>query len=261
VTYSPRSVVAVRSVPEWRQWSAHLALRHWVLGYWEHIVREGTHTVRLLPDACVDITCDLSRAEEPVVYIVGPQSEPATHEVVAPARLLGARLHPLAAASLIGPRLDELTNTRERLERFVGQPAVELGRRLASLDEAAPASVFDAFFSERLIERDADPRISRSLASIFASQGQVPISKVARAAGTTERTLRRTFEKLVGLTPKRFARIVRVQGALRRVEQEQEWCRIAADLGYNDQSHLIREMKALFGDTPTGMATRRLAPK
>jgi AraC-like DNA-binding protein len=260
VTYSPRSVVAIQPAPEWREWSPRLALRHWVLGYWEHVVREGTHTIRVLPDACVDITCDLSRAEAPLAYIVGPQSEAAMHEVVAPTRLFGARLHPLAAAMLVGPHLGELTNGWQPLERFIGQPAVELANRLAS-GEAEVAGVFDAFFSEHLLGRDADTRLIKSLDAIFASQGRASVTELACAAGTTERTVRRMFEKQVGLTPKRLARIVRVQAALRRMEGNPDCAMIAADLGYSDQSHLIREMNALLGDTPRGMMARRLAPK
>jgi AraC-like DNA-binding protein len=265
VTYSPCSIVAVQSVavqsvPQWRQWSVHPALRHWVLGYWEHWVCAGTQTVRILPDACVDIACDLSHAEAPVVYITGPHSEPATHQVAAPTRLFGARLHPLAAATLIGPHLDGLTNARLPLERFIGRPAVELAERLVSATEAEAVAVFDAFFAERLPGHEVDPRLTRSLDMIFASQGQASVVELACAAGATERTMRRIFERQVGLTPKRLARIVRVQAALRRIERNTDWAKIAAELGYTDQSHLIREMNALLGDSPKVM-TERLAPK
>lgn len=259
-TYSPCSAVAVQSVPEWREWSTHPALRPWVLGYWQHVVREGTHTIRTLPDGCVDVTCDLSRVDVPIVYVAGPQREPATYDIVAPTRLFGARLHPLAATHLIGPYLAELAGVWWPLERFIGEPAVELSKRIASVDEAQAAAVFDAFFFERLVDPDVDWRLTQSLAAIFARQGRVTVAELACIAGATDRTLRRMFETQVGLTPKRLARIVRMQAALQRVQEGTDWARIASELGYADQAHLCREMNQLAGDSPARIVRQRLAP-
>jgi AraC-like DNA-binding protein len=196
-----------------------------------------------------------------VVYVAGPQTEPATHAIVAPTRLFGARLHPLAATRLIGPRLDRLTNGWEPLERFIGKTAVDLGKRMASVDVAEATSVFDSFFSEYLIGYVADRRLTAGVTAIFASQGCATVAELACAAATTERTLRRIFKQQVGLTPKCFARIVRLQAVIRRLETQPDWAQLAADFGYADQSHLIREMHALFGDTPSAIRGRRLAPK
>jgi AraC-like DNA-binding protein len=46
----------------------------------------------------------------------------------------------------------------------------------------------------------------------------------------------RLFETWVGLTPKRFARVVRFQCALRAMEQPANGADLAARLGYADQA-------------------------
>ena len=50
-------------------------------------------------------------------------------------------------------------------------------------------------------------------------RGRAPVSALAARAGTSLRQMERQFQADVGLTPKTFARIVRLQSALRRVRQ------------------------------------------
>jgi AraC-like DNA-binding protein len=54
------------------------------------------------------------------------------------------------------------------------------------------------------------------------------------------------------MSPKRFARIARVQAVLRRLatEPDADLAGLAAELGFADQAHLTREVRALAGTTP-----------
>ncbi|RUT96552.1 AraC family transcriptional regulator, partial [Mesorhizobium sp. USDA-HM6] len=54
---------------------------------------------------------------------------------------------------------------------------------------------------------------------------------------------------------KTLSRIVRFNRALSLSKrQEGEWAGIAADCGYADQAHLVREFRLLAGETPTALA-------
>jgi len=56
----------------------------------------------------------------------------------------------------------------------------------------------------------------------------------------------------VGLGPKLLCRILRFQQVFRAVERaDKNWARIAADCGYHDQSHLIRDFRQFAGQTPS----------
>jgi AraC-like DNA-binding protein len=118
--------------------------------------------------------------------------------------------------------------------------------------------VLEAFLHDRMLNRELDPRLSRGIEAVFESRGAIAVTQLAARAGATARTLGRLFERHVGLSPKRFARIVRVQAALRALPRQGTWTPLALELGYHDQAHFIHEVRALFGTTPRELV--RLAP-
>lgn len=66
----------------------------------------------------------------------------------------------------------------------------------------------------------------------------------------------RVFRGMVGMNPKEYSRIVRFQKALRLMQcGDTDYIGIATELRYSDQSHFIREFKAMSGRTPTSLLT------
>ncbi len=94
-----------------------------------------------------------------------------------------------------------------------------------------------------------DPAV---IAAARALSRGVPVGEVARDLGLLPRTLRRRFTAQVGLTPKRFARVQRMQRLVRALDGQSEvdWAAVAARHGYADQSHLADEFRELASVTP-----------
>jgi methylphosphotriester-DNA--protein-cysteine methyltransferase len=65
----------------------------------------------------------------------------------------------------------------------------------------------------------------------------VPAGEISRDLGLLPRTLRRRFTAQVGLTPKRFARVQRMQRLVPDLggQTEVDWAAVAARHGYADQ--------------------------
>jgi AraC-like DNA-binding protein len=65
--------------------------------------------------------------------------------------------------------------------------------------------------------------------------------------------LRRRFDHDLGLSPKRYQRLVRFGRVIEhlRAPRRRQWCDVAATLGYSDQAHLIHEFRDFTGVTPT----------
>lgn len=89
-----------------------------------------------------------------------------------------------------------------------------------------------------------------------------PITGVAAAVGITHAHLDREFVRVVGLSPRSLARILRLRRLLDRVDVHTDlsWTAVAAEWGWFDQSHFIRDFKRHTGVTPSGyVAAQRRA--
>jgi hypothetical protein len=72
----------------------------------------------------------------------------------------------------------------------------------------------------------------------------------------SERTMQRHFLKTTGLTYKAFTQIERARQAIALLQQGRPAADVAFALGYADQPHMIRSLKAIMGQTPKQVASR-----
>jgi hypothetical protein len=70
----------------------------------------------------------------------------------------------------------------------------------------------------------------------------------------SERTVQRHFQLSMGVTAKRFAQIRRVRRAVELLQRGTAIATVAQELGYSDQAHLTRVLKAMVGRTPGAIA-------
>ncbi|HEV2983850.1 MAG TPA: helix-turn-helix domain-containing protein [Vicinamibacterales bacterium] len=87
------------------------------------------------------------------------------------------------------------------------------------------------------------------------------MAQLARECQISPRQLHRLVRNWVGIAPKRLARIVRFQAALKRMETAPlgDSQRIAADLGYFDQAHLTNESTQFARTSPARIVAHHVA--
>ena len=88
------------------------------------------------------------------------------------------------------------------------------------------------------------------------------VEDLSALAGVTERTLQRMFAEHAGLTPAWVIRRYRILDAAEQARLhgvEVSWADLAADLGYSDQAHLVRDFRTHLGTTPAAYAARQAA--
>ncbi len=80
----------------------------------------------------------------------------------------------------------------------------------------------------------------------------VSVSEITDRLGLSPKQLVRRFGEQVGLAPKRFSRLRRLQRLLADVHQNgaTDWAEVAVTHGFFDQAHLINDFRALTGTTP-----------
>ncbi len=93
-------------------------------------------------------------------------------------------------------------------------------------------------------------RIGSSISTLLRAPS-TSVNALANEACLSKRQYERVFRETVGMNPKEYARIVRFQKALWLMQRgESNYAGIAAECGYSDQSHFIRNFKELSGFTP-----------
>jgi AraC-like DNA-binding protein len=111
----------------------------------------------------------------------------------------------------------------------------------AALREICPVSIWDprAILARYLVERVSTKPDLRS------------VSILAEVSDLSERALQRLFRDYVGVSPKWVVRRFRLQEAAELLATtQQSVASVAADLGYFDQSHFVRDFKAAVGEAP-----------
>ena len=219
----------------------------------------------VLPDGCPEIVFNLadrflrSHADgsleiQPVAIISGQLSSSISIMPTGRVDLFGVRFHPTGAFPILRIPLSELTNRVEAFDSLVGREATEVWERIAEAESFEDrVRVFEGFCLRSLHGLSTDDDLPRLLSHVITDRrGQISVSELCSMSGLAERTLERTFQRCVGLPPKTFARIVRFQNVVRRIElsESANLLNTALAFGYYDQSHMIREFREFAGKSP-----------
>ena len=174
--------------------------------------------------------------------------------------LFGIRFRPGGLIAFLPLDAAELVDARVDLSAAAGRLAGDLWDRLAEMDPGRRAAVAEAALLARLPASGLiDPYVHHCIARLEATRGALPIARLEASTGLSGRQIERKFARHIGLAPKTFARIVRFRSLLSAAwaPGPRDWAGLAADAGYADQSHLVREFKSLAGLSPTSyFATR-----
>lgn len=169
--------------------------------------------------------------------------------------MMGVHFRPGGAYPFLCVHAAELTGSHVDLRDVWGRSATSIREQLCSA--ASPEERF-LVLERALIERLKSPRQTRpevagGLRLLECSGEETRIRDVTDCIGVSHRRFIELFEAEVGLTPKTYQRIRRFQRTRLRVNlsPEPDWCRIAQDCGYFDQSHLIQEFRVFSGLSPT----------
>ncbi|MFI6124122.1 DUF6597 domain-containing transcriptional factor [Streptomyces sp. NPDC051064] len=141
-----------------------------------------------------------------------------------------------------------------------GQPASATARTvLDPADEDARVAALDTYALSLLPAPDPQAELATELAELVRTdRSLLRVDALARAGGLSVRSLQRLFSAYVGVGPKWVILRHRIHEALQRAgtDPEPDWAELAADLGYSDQAHLVRDFTATVGVPPTAFAQR-----
>jgi hypothetical protein len=207
-------------------------------GWSSPVVESVTHTaftedgsVQFRPDGCWDVAI-LKSTYGTVVLRTGLTTTAVTHQVAAGDEILAINFK---ASSYMPLMPGEAMRDQGVVLETIGQDRFWLGTDVLEIPS------FD----------NVDGFVAKLLRSSIVEDNSLVASVVSgHPMAMSERTMQRHFLKTTGLTYKTFTQIERAQKALTLLQQGRAAADVAFALGYADQPHMIRSVKAIMGVTP-----------
>jgi AraC-like DNA-binding protein len=161
----------------------------------------------------------------------------------------------VSLGTLFGPAGRKLEKELVAIDRRAGAGVPQGGEAMSSDDLADELlmDLTDQFLLARLPHPDGRLNlITRMVDTIVTSPELTRVEDLAERFGMTERSAQRLFSRYVGVSPKWVIKRYRLHEAIQRMDagQRVSWSRLAAELGYFDQTHFIKDFKALVGQSP-----------
>lgn len=247
----------------------------------ERVVPTGT--MQLVVNLSADVLTwfgdvDGAAHRGPGAGLIGARTCPVIIDNAEQRASVGVAFRPGGTVPFFRPPANVLTDPVLALDDLWGRDGVVLRERL--LDQPSPADVLSTLESVLVrqrarVQREMAPRSESSAridpeiaaATVDLARGR-PVGEVVGQASVAPRTFLRRFHSTVGMSPKAFARVRRVQRLLRQLNHSDvvpgagsgtdgiDWAAVALDCGFYDQSHLINEFRAHVGLTPTAYRPR-----
>ena len=225
---------------------------------------------RILPRACAHLLINLGPRQflvsdgAPVAFddfwFSGTQDSYLDTEAPRGTQLLGVAFNPGGAWPYLPMPQHALRNFNGEVSALLGDQAMVLHRQL--LDQPDLQQRLDRVEAWLRAQRQArhaqHSAVAATLHALDVGQGQPRVGDLARASGISERRLSSLFEREVGCGPKAYARLKRFHACLGLLRQSTRipWAEMAVALGYADQAHMSRDIKAYSGYAPSELLAR-----
>ena len=200
---------------------------------------------RAVDDACVQRGAEVS----------GVCSGKFSRRMEGYGRVFGIKFQPGGLRPFMGGPVAGLTDRVVPAGEIFGRDILGLAAELRVLDEAeSMAAAAAAYFATRLPEADVNTAVATELVSLILNDSEMlKVEGLSKVSGLSVRALQRLFKEYVGVSPKWVIRRFRLHELLERFHAGEglDGARLALDLGYADQAHLINDFRKLAGFTPT----------
>jgi AraC-like DNA-binding protein len=210
---------------------------------------------RVLPDGRFQVVLNLAAGTG---MVSGLRSQHAVIDTARVSWTMGVAFRPAGARGFFEPPALDFCDRSVPLELVWGPRATQLldrlrdatsaGRRLGILE----AALVDASLKHGAEHLAVPPAVRHALRAFQSVPHIRTVADVSREIGWSRRWLSHAFGECVGMTPKRFCRLMRFRDVVREVASGHrvDWADLALAGGFVDQAHLAHEFHAFSGLSP-----------
>lgn len=196
------------------------------------------------------------------LVVTGPPTQHFRRRLEQRGRTVALAFRPAGFRPFVDRPASELVDVATPVEHLSGVPDEAIADRMADLEvdvERAARELFEWF---EPVAPPPDPLAEELSDLVEAAEVDSTIRRaeqLAGLAGVSLRTLQRRFREYVGPGPKWVVQRHRLLDVVQAANQkgDVDWAALAAELGYTDQSHLIRHFTSVVGEAPARYSARR----
>jgi len=188
----------------------------------------------------------------PVSVITGLRKTSRQLEYAKNSATLVVQFNEAGAASFFREPLHELFGVSVSLDTLIPRRKLdEVEDRLAEANRYAQRiAVVERFMLSQLKEPDSDRLIRKTVQAIKFANGDIRIKDLVADLPISQDAFEKRFRRIIGTSPKQFAKIVRFRNVISQVPQRKSLTDAALTAGYFDQAHFIKDFEAFTGKTP-----------
>lgn len=174
--------------------------------------------------------------------------------------VLIATFTPAGASAILGARMNEFRGRTVDLTEVADAPR-SVGRLLRQLADPANWSSriahLENFLRSQARTLVPDPLVAAAVARIEQQASNLRIPALAKYTGLSQSALERRFRRVIGVSPGKFASIVRLRQAVTLWRAGVDGATAALQAGYFDQAHFINAFRQATGASPTRLLGSR----
>ena len=240
-----------REVPEA---IGHLARWYWI-SQWS-LLPGASSTQTVLPFPAANLV-----VQPEGVTLTGATTAISSRELTGRGWAFGVLLRPAGLVRL-GADASEIVDTEQPYA--AGALGDTVRAYMDASDVAGAAEAMSRWWSEMstggaAADPDGPDQAERLIELAAADPGVVDVPGLAAGLGMSVRAVQRLAKQYIGLSPLRIIRRYRLQEAALRLRQNPDLtvARVAAELGYADQSHLAADFRTTLGLSPRDYRSQR----
>jgi AraC-like DNA-binding protein len=223
-------------------------VQHFWIVRWD-LRGHAPHRPETLPHPNVHLLLEPGRTR-----IQGVHTGRFTRVLAGEGSVFGVKFRPGGFRPFLGKPVSVLRNSSAAFGDVFGPDADRLESQIFThREDLTMVALAEQFFAARLPPPDPDvERVGEIVDCIAADRSVTTVEQVMDRWQLGKRTLQRLFNEYVGVGPKWVINRYRLHEAIERLagDAPADWTQLALELGYFDQSHFIRDFKALVGRPP-----------
>jgi len=245
------------------------ALQPFVAQYWAGTFnwRQVDHqSMRVIPNGFVELIihltdwhCDLHSqqgwTQSPDHTIIGLHTRPYEVQFGRQVEVFAIRFKPEGVYTIFGVPAGEFKGGYDDMSLVLGSDFREFSDRIREKESTQEMVALTEEYLLKTIQRNCIDinYVNRAAELIRQTKGAVRIEELPERVYISLRQLERAFKEKIGVSPKHYLRISRINEVHRLLEEENmlNFTQVAYQSGYTDQAHFIRDYKNITGERPT----------